>query len=73
MNTTQYIAFIKETINAEGWKVADKANKLALEMKQITTEQYSKAANLIAKAFLAKRRAGAANPRQKGKSDVERC
>lgn len=53
MNTTQYIAIIKETINAEGWKVADKANKLALEMKQITTEQYSKAANLIAKAFLA--------------------
>ncbi len=53
MNTAQYIAFIQETINAEGWKVADKANKLALEMKQITTEQYSKAANLIAKAFLA--------------------
>ena len=53
MNTTQYIAFIQETINAEGWKVADKANKLALEMKRITTEQYSKAANLIAKAFVA--------------------
>lgn len=53
MNTTQYIAFIVKTINAEGWKAADKANKLAFEMKQITIEQYSKAANLIAKAFLA--------------------
>lgn len=67
MNTTQYIALIKETINAEGWKVADKANKLALEMKQITTEQYSKAANLIAKAFLANN-----TPRRGGESPAER-
>lgn len=53
MTTNQYIAFIEETIKTEGWKVADKANKLALEMKQISTEQYSKAARLIAKALLA--------------------
>ena len=54
MNTNQYIEFINDTIKTEGWKIADKANKLALEMKQISTEQYSKAARLIAKAFLEK-------------------
>ena len=52
LNTTQYINFIKTTIATEGYKVADTANKLALESKAITTVQYSKAAQLIAKAFL---------------------
>ena len=47
-----YIEFIKKTIETEGWKVADTANKLALESKKITTNQYSAAANLISKAFL---------------------
>lgn len=47
-----YIEFIKTTIETEGWKVADTANKLALESKKITTSQYSAAAQLIAKAFL---------------------
>lgn len=47
-----YIEFIKKTIETEGWKVADTANKLALESKKITVNQYSAAANLIAKAFL---------------------
>jgi len=52
MNTNQYIDFIRTTIETEGYKVADTANKLALEMKKITTSQYSEAARLIAAAFL---------------------
>lgn len=53
LTTTQYIDFIKTTIATEGYKVADTANKLALESKAITTALYSKAARLIADAFLA--------------------
>ena len=53
LDTNQYIDFIKTTIETEGYKVADTANKMALEMKQISTEQYSAAARLIANAFLA--------------------
>lgn len=52
LDTNQYIDFIKTTIETEGYKVADTANKMALEMKRISTEQYSKAARLIADAFL---------------------
>lgn len=52
MNTNIYIEFIRNTISVEGWKVADKANKIALSENQITVEQYSLAARLIAKAFL---------------------
>jgi hypothetical protein len=53
LNTTQYIDFIKTTIATEGYKVADTANKLALEMDRITTAQYSEAARLIVAAYLA--------------------
>ena len=52
LDTNQYIDFIKNTIATEGHKVADTANKMALEMKRISTEQYSAAARLIADAFL---------------------
>lgn len=52
MTTTEYIKFIKNTIALEGYKVADTANKLALEQKAITTAQYSKAARLIVEAYL---------------------
>ena len=52
LDTNQYIDFIKTTIETEGYKVADAANKMALEMKRISTEQYSAAARLIANAFL---------------------
>ncbi len=52
LNHEQYIDFIKNTIKEEGWKVADMENKLALEQKAITTEQYSEAARLIVDAFL---------------------
>jgi hypothetical protein len=47
-----YIEFIKNTIATEGYKVADTANKIALEQKKITTAQYSEAARLIVAAFL---------------------
>lgn len=52
MNTDLYIRFIRFAIKTEGYEVADKANKLALASAQITTAQYSRAARLIAKAFL---------------------
>ena len=52
IDTNQYIDFIKTTIESEGYKVADTANKMALEMKRISTEQYSAADRLIANAFL---------------------
>lgn len=52
LDTNQYIDFIKNTIETEGYEVADAANKMALEMKRISTAQYSAAARLIANAFL---------------------
>lgn len=52
LNTKQYLDFINNTIATEGYKVADNANKIALEMKKITTEQYSQAARLIVAAVL---------------------
>ena len=52
IDTNQYINFIQSTIESEGYKVADAANKIALEKNQINTNQYSKAAKLIAQAFL---------------------
>lgn len=52
MNTAQYLAFIEKTLNTEGINVADKANKIALESKRITTEQYSAAARILVKAYL---------------------
>lgn len=52
LNTKEYLTFIKTTLATEGYKVADTANKLALEAKAITTDQYSKAAQLIVEAYL---------------------
>jgi ribosome-binding protein aMBF1 (putative translation factor) len=48
-----YSEFIKKAIETEGWKVADTANKMALEIKAITLDQYRAAAQLIVKAYLA--------------------
>ena len=53
MNTELYLEFIAKTLKTDGIKVADNANKIALERKEITVEQYSKAARLIVKAYLA--------------------
>lgn len=52
LTTKEYLTFIKHTIALEGYQIADTANKLALETKAITTEQYSKAARLIVEAYL---------------------
>lgn len=52
LNTKEYLTFIKNTIALEGYKIADTANKLALEANTITTAQYSKAARLIVEAYL---------------------
>lgn len=52
LTTAQYINFIQVTIAVEGYKVADAANKLALRQKAINIDQYTKAARLIAAAFL---------------------
>lgn len=48
-----YMEAIKSAIKTEGYKVADTMNKMALEQKAITTEQYSEAARLIVAALLA--------------------
>lgn len=53
MDTKLYLNFIKTTLKNEGIKVADTANKIALESKRITTAQYSAAAQIIVKAYLA--------------------
>lgn len=52
LNTKEYLTFIKTTLATEGYKVADTANKLALEANAITTAQYSKAARLIIETYL---------------------
>ena len=52
MDTKLYIDFIKSTLKSDGIKVADTANKIALNSKRITVEQYSAAAQIIAKAYL---------------------
>lgn len=48
-----YIDFIKNALETEGIKVADAANKLALESKRIGVELYSKAAQILVAAYLA--------------------
>lgn len=52
MSTKMYIDFIRDAITTDGWRVADTANKLALETKAITLDQYRAAAMMIAEAFL---------------------
>lgn len=52
MDTKQYLDFIRDALGNEGIRVADIANKLALQAGRITTSQYSAAARLIADAYL---------------------
>ena len=47
-----YTDFIRSAIHTDGYRVAEAANKLALESHQITLEQYRIAARIIADAFL---------------------
>lgn len=53
MNTEMYLDFIRGAVIEEGIKVADIANKLALEKGEITIEQYSAAARILVDAYLA--------------------
>ena len=53
MDTNLYLSFIRDTLKKEGIQTADKANKLALEMKRISVEQYSAAARILVNAYLA--------------------
>ena len=53
MGTDLYLDFIRNALKTDGIQVADTANKLALEMKAITTEQYSAAARILVAAYLA--------------------
>ena len=46
-----YRKFIEDAIATEGYKVADIANKKALEMEAITLDQYRMAAQLIVEAY----------------------
>ena len=48
-----YLDFIKKTIATEGYEIADKANKIALEMNKITIRQYRRAAAMIVEMVLA--------------------
>lgn len=49
----QYISFIKQAIANEGYKIADTANKLALEIEAITLDMYCAAARIILDAYYA--------------------
>ena len=53
LNTNQHIEFIKNTIRTEDIKIADTANKLALELKAITLDQYLQAARILVDAYIA--------------------
>ena len=53
ISSKEYLDFIGRAIASDGWRVADTANKLALESGAISQAQYSAAAQLIVKAFLA--------------------
>ena len=53
MTTSMYLEFIRHALTTEGIDVADTANKLALEMRAITTEQYLKASRILVDAILA--------------------
>lgn len=52
ITNTQYEQFIKNAIKTDGWHVTDIANKMALETKAITLDQYRMAARIIADAYL---------------------
>lgn len=54
ITTTQYKQFIQDAIKTDGWKVADIANKMALEIEAISLDQYRMAARIIANEILAR-------------------
>lgn len=54
MTTTMYLDFIRHALSTEGIDVADTANKLALEMRAISIDQYIQASRILVDAILAR-------------------
>ena len=52
ITTETYLTFIRNAIKTEGIHTTDIANKMALEMKTITIDQYSAAARILVDAYL---------------------
>ena len=53
ITTEMYLNFIRNAVQTDGIYVTDIANKLALDMKAITLDQYLKAAHILVAAKLA--------------------
>ena len=53
IDCTEYINFVRTSLETEEYIVVDTMNKMALESKTISVDTYRKAAHLIAEAFLA--------------------
>ena len=53
ITTEMYLNFIRNAVQTDGIHVTDIANKLALDMKAITLDQYLKAAHILVAAKLA--------------------
>lgn len=53
IDCTEYINFVRASLETEEYIVVDTMNKMALESKTISVDTYRKAAHLIADAFLA--------------------
>lgn len=54
MNQNEYLDFIRATLARDGLKVADAANKKALELKKISIYQYLAAARILAAEIIAR-------------------
>lgn len=52
IDTEMFMVFIENVLEVEDYTVADKANKIALELKQISVDTYLAAARRIVKAML---------------------
>ena len=54
MSQKEYLDFIRATLARDGLKVADAANKKALELKKINVELYLAAARILAAEIIAR-------------------
>jgi Mn-dependent DtxR family transcriptional regulator len=52
ITTEMYLNHIREAIQTEGIHTTDIANKMALEIKAITLDQYLQAAHILVEAYL---------------------
>lgn len=51
ISTEMYTAFVEKALETDGYKVVDTMNKMALEIKAITVDQYRLASRLIVEAY----------------------